>query len=31
VRLCTHLDARDGEIEAAIEVASRIHAETPSL
>jgi threonine aldolase len=31
VRLCTHLDAGDGEIEASIEAASRIHAETPSL
>jgi threonine aldolase len=31
VRLCTHLDVGDGEIEAAIEAASRIHAETPSL
>jgi threonine aldolase len=31
VRLCTHLDVGDGEIEAAIEAASRIHAETPPL
>jgi len=30
VRLCTHLDAGDGEVEAAIEAASRIHAQTPS-
>ena len=31
VRLCTHLDVGDREIEAAIEAASRIHAQTPSL
>ena len=31
VRLCTHLDVGDWEIEATIEAASRIHAETSSL